>query len=251
MGPGRAVPIFAGLPLGHRAGATACRRKLHPMSTSFDDVPGVGNPARRALLTAGHTCLEDLDGAPYGELLALHGVGARGLERLQSALQERGMSMADAPEATDRSTVVTPGHTGTGAADLKTHPTSETPADFIRSLPWPRRAAQGLDLLELFTQATGEQPTMWGPSMIGYGQVHYRYATGREGDTFRIGFSPRKAAISLYGLQNHPRSAELLERLGKHRTAVSCIYVNQLHDVDRHVLVDLITHAWESDPRVC
>lgn len=228
------------------------------MSTSLEDVPEVGIPARRALRQAGHTSLEDLDGVPYGELLALHGVGARGLERLQAALAERGLSMADAPEANGRCAVVTAhsakvtdGHTGTGVADLKTHPTSVEPADFLRSLPWPRRVEQGLELLELFTEATGEQPTMWGPSMIGYGQVHYRYATGREGDTFRIGFSPRKASISLYGLQNHPRSAELLERLGKHRTAVSCIYVNQLHDVDGHVLVELITHAWESEPRLC
>lgn len=228
------------------------------MSTSLDDVPGVGNPARRALQAAGYTRLEDLHGVPYRDLLALHGVGVRGLERLQAALQERGLSMVGAPEPTDRSAVVTDrsakvtgGHTGAGAADLKTHPTTVAPADFIRSLPWPRRVEQGLELLELFTRVTGEQPVMWGPSMIGYGQVHYRYATGREGDTFRIGFSPRKASISLYGLQNHPRSEELLQRLGKHRAAVSCLYVNQLHDVDRHVLVEVITHAWESKPRVC
>ncbi|MDO5618138.1 DUF1801 domain-containing protein [Kocuria sp.] len=221
------------------------------MSTSLDDVAGLGNPARSALRAAGYNTLEDLNGVAYKDLLALHGVGARGLERAQGALVERGLSLDGAPVPQDRSAVVTPGNTGIGAADLKTHPTAVEPAEFIRSLESPRRVQQGLALLAMFNQVTGEQPVMWGPSMIGYGQVHYRYATGREGDTFHMGFSPRKAAISLYGLQNHPRSEELLSRLGKHRTAVSCIYINQLHDVDQHVLRKLLTHAWEAEPKVC
>lgn len=80
---------------------------------------------------------------------------------------------------------------------------------------------------------------------------HYRYATGREGDTFRVGFSPRKSAASLYGLQGHPRSEELLGRLGKYRTAVSCVYVNKLADIDLDVLEQLVRHAWTSAPRSC
>lgn len=227
------------------------RSSLAGMSTSFEDIAGVGNPARRALTGAGYTNLEDLHGVKHSELLALHGVGARGLERLQAALVAKGLSMVDAPAPTDRAAVVTTGHTGTGAADLKTHPTVVDPVEFVRTLAWPRRVEQGQQLLELFNDVTQETPVMWGPTMIGYGQAHYRYATGREGDTFHLGFSPRKAAISLYGLQGHPRSDELLERLGKHRTAVSCVYVNQLHDVDLGVLRDLITHAWESDPNPC
>lgn len=221
------------------------------MSTHFDAVPGVGNPSRRALLQAGYTTVEDLDGIAHADLLALHGVGARGLERLQAALVQRGLSLRDAPEPADRSAVVTAGHTGVNAQDIKTQETDVAPTDFIDALPWPRRVAQGHALLRLFSEVTGEQPVMWGPSMIGYGQVHYRYATGREGDTFRIGFSPRKASLSLYGLQNHPRSEELLGRLGKHRTAVSCVYVNQLDDVDTDVLRELVTHAWESAPSAC
>lgn len=224
--------------------------KLLPMPTDFDDVAGLGNPARRALREAGYSTLEDLNGVAHRDLLALHGVGARGLERVQAALVERGLSLTDAPARTDRSAVVTDSHTGSNAPDLKTHATAVDPAEFVASLPWPRRVEQGHRLLSLFGAATGEAPVMRGPSMIGYGQAHYRYATGREGDTFRIGFSPRKAAISLYGLQNHPRSDELLSRLGKHRTAVSCVYVNQLEDVDDDVLLALITHAWESEPCV-
>lgn len=221
------------------------------MGAEFDEIPGLGNPARSALRAAGYSTLGQLDGVAYPDLLSLHGVGARGLERLQAHLQQHGFALSGAPEPADRSAKVTDGHTGVNAADIKTHETDVAPGAFLESLPWPRRVDQGKRLLEIFTNATGETPVMWGPSMIGYGQVHYRYATGREGDTFRIGFSPRKASISLYGLQNHPRSGELMGRLGKHRTAVSCVYVNQLEDVDLDVLRQLISHAWESDPAVC
>lgn len=221
------------------------------MSTSFDDVAGIANPTRQAFREAGYGSLEDLDGAPYAELLALHGVGRRGLDRVQAALAGQGLSLRDAPAAADRSAVVTEGHTGVRAEDIKTHETAVEPVSFVDSLPWPRRVAQGHQLLELFGEVTGEDPVMWGPLMIGYGQVHYRYATGREGDTFRMGFSPRKASISLYGVQNHPRSEELLAALGKHRTGASCVYVNQLEDIDVEVLRVLLAHAWESDLQAC
>ncbi|GAB3690955.1 DUF1801 domain-containing protein [Corynebacterium nasicanis] len=220
------------------------------MSTSFDQIPGVGRPARDALTVAGHPDLESLDGVEWADMLALHGVGKRGLERLQAALQERGLSMSNAPEREERTAEWTRGNTGTNAPDLKTAETSQSPADFLDSLE-PRRREHGNILLELFTRATGEQPVMWGPSMIGYGQTHYRYATGREGDTFHVGFSPRKAKISLYGLQGLPRTEELLARLGKHQTAVSCVYVNKPEDIDLEVLEELVRHAWETEPGGC
>ena len=132
----------------------------------------------------------------------------------------------DVPEPQPREAVVTAGHTGAGAADLKTHPTDVSPEEFVSGLSPQRRVDDGRALLELFARVTDAPAVMWGPSMIGYGEAHYRYATGREGDTFQVGFSPRKSAVSLYGLQGHPRSEELLGRLGKHRTAVSCVYVN-------------------------
>ncbi|WP_260853326.1 DUF1801 domain-containing protein [Kocuria palustris] len=149
------------------------------------------------------------------------------------------------------SAVVTPGHTGVNSPDLRTRPTDVDPREFIAGLTPRRRVDDGLALLDLLGAVTEEPAIMWGPSMIGYGAVHYRYATGREGDTFRLGFSPRKAAVSLYGLQGHPRSEELLERLGKHRTAVSCVYVNKLADIDLDVLRELVGHAWASEPKVC
>ena len=222
------------------------------MTTPLDRIGGLVAPARRALESAGHTSLESLDGADHDDLLALHGVGARALERLQAALEERGMSLGgDVPEPQPRDAVVTAGHTGEGAADLKTHPTDVSPAEFIDGLSPQRRVDDGRALLELFDRVTEQPAVMWGPSMIGYGEIHYRYATGREGDTFRVGFSPRKSAVSLYGLQGHPRSEELLGRLGKHRTAVSCVYVNKLADTDPDVLEQLVRHAWTSAPRSC
>ena len=155
------------------------------------------------------------------------------------------------PSSDDGSAVVTAGHTGVNAADLKTHPTDVSPAEFVSGLSPQRRVDDGRALLELFGQITGQPAVMWGPSMIGYGQAHYRYATGREGDTFQLGFSPRKSAVSLYGLQGHPRSEEMLSRLGKHRTAVSCVYVNKLADIDLDVLEQLVSHAWACAPRSC
>ncbi|NLP40429.1 MAG: helix-hairpin-helix domain-containing protein [Corynebacterium pollutisoli] len=220
------------------------------MSTSFEQIPGVARPARDALTAAGYRDLESLDGVDWEAASGLHGVGKRGLERLQAALLERGLSMRNAPAPEERSAEWTRGNTGTGAPDLVTARTEESPAGYVEKLEG-RRREHGRLLLEIFGRATGERPAMWGPSMIGYGQAHYRYATGREGDTFHVGFSPGKARISLYGLQGLPRSEELLARLGKHRTAVSCVYVNKPEDIDLGVLEELVRHAWETDPGGC
>ena len=189
------------------------------MSTEFDAIPGVPAPARRALTEAGYPDLEALDGVDFTALLGLHGVGKRGLERMQAALLERGLSLADAPAAEDRTATFTLGHTGENTADLRTQATGQSPAEYVEQLDSPRRVGHGRLLLEIFNRATGEEPRMWGPTMIGYGTLHYRYATGREGDTFRVGFSPRKAKISLYGL---PHDEECLGRLGKFTTGASC-----------------------------
>ena len=162
-----------------------------------------------------------------------------------------GSSSGHGKESPSSEAVVTEGRTGVNAADLKTRSTDVSPAKFVSGLSPQRRVDDGRALLELFGRITGQPAVMWGPSMIGYGEMHYRYATGREGDTFRVGFSPRKSAVSLYGLQGHPRSEELLGRLGKHRTAVSCVHVNKLADIDPDVLKQLVRHAWTSAPRSC
>ncbi|MCS5478166.1 DUF1801 domain-containing protein [Corynebacterium sp. YIM 101645] len=218
------------------------------MGTSYESLPGVPAPARRALAAAGHPDLESLHGIAWPELLELHGVGRRGLERLQAALLERGLSMADVPGPEGREAGFTLGHTGVNAADIRTHATDQSPAQYVEELDTPRRVEHGRLLLEIFRRATGEEPVMWGPSMIGYGQMHYRYATGREGDTFRVGFSPRKAKLALYGL---PQGEGFLSRLGKHTAGSSCIYVNKPEDIDLAVLEEMIRAAWVTGAGEC
>lgn len=214
------------------------------MGTSFDQIKGTAKPLHRALVDAGYPDLESLHGADYAELAALHGVGKRGLERLQAALQERGLSMAgEIPEPEPMLSKVTAGHTGRSAADIKTKPTEVDPVDYVESLESPRRVRHGHQLLEIFGRVTGARPVMWGDSMIGYGEVHYESHTGREGDWFRVGFSPRKAKISLYGL----KGSNAVERLGKHTTGVGCIYINKTEDIDLAVLEEMIADGWRID----
>lgn len=128
--------------------------------------------------------------------------------------------------------------------DNATVPTDVDPADFVAAVPHPTRRADGEALLALMNEVTNEGPTMWGPTIVGYGRYHYRYDSGREGDFLRIGFSPRKASLSLYGLQDAPGASALLARIGKHKSGVGCLYVNKLADVDVHVLRRLVELGW-------
>lgn len=130
-------------------------------------------------------------------------------------------------------------------AEQKTQPTSQSPSEFIALIPEERRRTQAERVLELMAEATGEEATMWGSSMIGFGAVHYRYKSGREGDTHKVGFSPRKSALSLYGLQGHPGSAELLAKLGTFTAGAGCVYVKKLEDIDLGILRKLIVNGFE------
>lgn len=127
----------------------------------------------------------------------------------------------------------------------KTHPTDVDPREFIASIEHPTRRADAEMLLELMGEVTGEQPYMYGPSIVGFGSYHYTYATGREGDAPAVGFSPRKAAQSLYVLGDYPRMEELLAKLGKHKRAVACLYVNKLADIDLAVLREVVKHCYD------
>lgn len=129
-------------------------------------------------------------------------------------------------------------------AENKTQPTRKSPEEFVSSVEHPTRKRDGETLLSLMEDVTGEEPVMWGSSIVGFGRYHYVYESGREGDWMRIGFSPRKASLSLYGLLSAPESDELLERLGKHKTGKGCLYINKLDDVDMDVLRELIAAAW-------
>lgn len=128
---------------------------------------------------------------------------------------------------------------------IKTAVTAASVEEFVAEVPLERRRAEAETLLEIFGRASGQPPAMWGPSIVGFGSTHYRYATGREGDTATIGFSPRKAKISLYTARNFRGFPELLERLGKHELAVGCLYIKKLEDVDLTVLEELLTRSYE------
>lgn len=141
-------------------------------------------------------------------------------------------------------------------ADNKTKPTVQDPAAFIAAVSDPRQREEAEQVDAMMRRVTGLDPTMWGPSIIGYGSYHYRYATGREGDMCRIGFSPRKAEHSIYlmGLYcDEATQAEanaLFERLGRHRRGKSCLYIRKLADVDLGVLEQLASLSWQAMERL-
>lgn len=134
-------------------------------------------------------------------------------------------------------------------AENITRPTEASVRAFLDTVENPVRRADADVLLELFERVTGEKPVMWGPAIIGYGSYHYRYESGREGDMCRAGFSPRKAALSLYLTCDAARFADILSRLGKHKTGKGCIYVTKLADVDMAVLEELVRDGWEEMQR--
>ena len=122
-------------------------------------------------------------------------------------------------------------------ADNKTKPTKISVAEFIDAITDKDRRADAKALVKLMQKASGEKPTMWGSSIVGFGSHHYVYDSGREGDMALIAFSPRKAATVLYGLS----SAEaLLPKLGKHTRGKGCVYIKKLADVDQKVLEAMV-----------
>ncbi len=127
--------------------------------------------------------------------------------------------------------------------ELKTKETDNSVIEFIESVDHPKKREDGYRLLDLFTETTGYEAKMWGPSIIGFGSYHYQYATGHEGDAPLVGFSPRKAKISLYLAQGEPERENALERLGKHKTGKACVYVNKLDDIDLDVLKEMIRQS--------
>src|SRR5205809_5637029 len=128
-------------------------------------------------------------------------------------------------------------------ADNKTKPTALSVATFIDALTDQTKRADAKTLVKLMQSATGEKPKMWGPSIIGFGSLHYVYDTGREGDMPLIGFSPRKAANVLYSTTSFSGAEALLAKLGKYTTGKGCLYIKKLADVDQKILETLITKS--------
>ena len=128
-------------------------------------------------------------------------------------------------------------------AENKTKPTQQSVAAFIDALADPVKCADARALVKLMQRLTGEKPWMWGPSIIGFGSYHYTHESGREGDMPVACFSPRKAAIVLYGLMGTSGSNKLIAKLGKYTTGKGCLYIKKLADVDLKVLEELIAKS--------
>ena len=129
-------------------------------------------------------------------------------------------------------------------ADIKTKPTPDSVEAFIESLSEEQKRNDSKTILQLMEKAMKQPPQMWGGTMIGFGNVRYKSpATGREVDWFRIGFAPRKANFSLHLVLDIKQYAETLNKLGKYKTGVGCLYINKLSDVNLNVLEEIINIA--------
>ncbi len=127
--------------------------------------------------------------------------------------------------------------------EQKTKQTDNSVFEFIDNAGSPKKREDAYKLLDIFAETTGYPAKMWGPSIIGFGSYHYKYATGHEGDAPLAGFSPRKAKISLYFATGDTGRDELLPKLGKYTAGKSCVYVNKLEDIDIEVLKALIRQS--------
>lgn len=124
-------------------------------------------------------------------------------------------------------------------AETKTKPTDAGVDAFLDGIEHPLRRSDGKAMRALMERVTGEPAVMWGPSIVGFGSYHYRYASGHEGDSPRVGFSPRSANLVLY-VGGFPEYEGLLARLGKHKSSKACLYLGKLADVDPAVLEEIV-----------
>ena len=126
-------------------------------------------------------------------------------------------------------------------AELKTQKNDASVEDFLNSVSDAQKREDSFAVLELMREVTGEKPAMWGTNIVGFGSYHYKYASGREGDWPLAGFAPRERELTLYIMAGFERYEELLAKLGKHKTGVSCLYIKRLADVDPTVLKQLVS----------
>ena len=134
-------------------------------------------------------------------------------------------------------------------AENKTQKNTASIVDFLNNLPDEKKRQDSFTLLELIKQVSGTEPKMWGPSIIGFGDMHYKYESGREGDWFLVGFSPRKQNLTLYITGGFPKYTDLLGQLGKHKTGKGCLYINKLSDVNLEVLKKMISQSITAAPK--
>jgi hypothetical protein len=128
----------------------------------------------------------------------------------------------------------------------KTKPTAVGIDSFLDGIADETRRADCNALVKIMKRVTGAKPVMWGPSIVGFGSYHYKYASGHEGDACLVGFAPRKTEISIYIMSGFAARDALLKKLGKHKTAKACLYVKKLADIDLAVLEELVRRSVDS-----
>jgi hypothetical protein len=128
-------------------------------------------------------------------------------------------------------------------AELKTKPNDASVEAFLASIEDAEKQKDARALLRLMQRAAGQKPKMWGTNMVGFGHYHYRYASGREGDWFVTGFSPRAQNLTIYIMAGFAKLKTKLAKLGKHGTGSSCLYVRRLADIDVDVLASILAQA--------
>jgi hypothetical protein len=126
-------------------------------------------------------------------------------------------------------------------ADLKTKKTEASVSKFIDGIADEKRRAECRRVLDIMKKATGAEPKMWGSSVVGFGDYHYKYESGRENDWFVTGFSPRKDSLTLYFMTGIEPYKSILARLGRHKTGKGCLYIRNLDDVDMKTLAELVS----------
>jgi len=134
-------------------------------------------------------------------------------------------------------------------AEMKTKVNDASVEGFLNKVEDVQKRKDCFEVVEIMKQVTKEEPKMWGPAIIGFGSYHYKYESGREGDSPQIGFSPRKQNLTLYILLGSDPENPLLEKLGKFTTGKYCLYIKKLADVDRNVLQELIKESFKRAPR--
>jgi hypothetical protein len=128
-------------------------------------------------------------------------------------------------------------------AEMKTKPTDHSVEEFLNEVADEERRADCFQVAKIMEEITGEKPKMWGPSIVGFGSYHYKYASGREGDWPVTGFSPRKKDLTLYLMMGFQKHGELIEKLGRHSAAKSCLYIKRLSDIHVPTLKKLIKES--------
>lgn len=129
-------------------------------------------------------------------------------------------------------------------AELKTKENAGSVRDFLTSIEDEQKSNDCLEVVSLMEEATGQKAKMWGPSIVGFGSYHYKYDSGHEGDMCKVGFSPRKANITIYGLMSEKPDADTLKKLGKHKISGSCMHISKLTDIDKTVFKKIVKQAY-------